>query len=123
MNLNEAKQILEDNGYLVESVELNFRIIDSSIRQLEKYKKELSELANRLDNEVFNDFKEKPIYHVSYDKPMVYGLSIILEKGTIFINTDFQITLEYDEDKKIKFNTFSVADCVAKIKNHRFRFQ
>lgn len=88
MKLSEAQRILKKNGYLVESVKIDFSTLDNALesmkRNIEETKKKFQTLTDKLQEELFSKMSDKPDIYILKDYPFS-GYNIVYETDNLSI--------------------------------------
>lgn len=105
MNLNEAKQILRNNGYLIESIKIDFSILDNALdslrRNIEEIKKKFQTLTDELQEKLFSKMSNKPNIYILKNYPFS-GYNIVYEYDnlSICVNQYWNVSIN---DKKFEY--------------------
>ena len=88
MELNEAKEVLKENGYLMESVKIDFSTLDNALesmkRNIEETKERFQALTDELQEKLFSKMSDKPEIYILKDYPF-NGFNIVYENANLSI--------------------------------------
>ena len=102
MKLNEAKEVLEQNGYIMESVKIDFSTLDRELETLrnniEETKERFQALTDELQEKLFSKMSDKPDIYILKDYPFS-GYNIVYEYDnlSICVNRNWRVSVN---DKK-----------------------
>lgn len=86
MELNEAQEVLNENGYLMESVKIDFSPLDNELksvrRNIEETKEKFQALTEELQEKLFSNIEVNPDIYILKNYP--------------FYNDKFTIVYEFD---------------------------
>ena len=105
MNLDEAKVVLEENGYLIESVKIDFSPLDNALesmkRNVEETKEKFQTLTDLLQEKLFSKMSDKPDIYILKDYPFS-GYNIVYENDnlSICVNQFWNVRIN---DKKFEY--------------------
>lgn len=102
MELNEAQQILKENGYLMESVKIDFSPLDNELeskrRNIEETKERFQTLTDELQEKLFSKMSDKPDIYILKDYPFSgYNIVYELDNLSICVNKTWRVSIN---DKK-----------------------
>ena len=105
MNLNEAKVVLEENGYLMESVEIDFSTLDNELellrRNIEETKEKFQLLTDELQEKLFSKMSDKPDIYILKNYPFSgYNIVYELDNLSICVNKYWSVSIN---DKKFEY--------------------
>lgn len=104
MELNEAKEVLEENGYLIESVKIDFRPLDNELellrRNIEETKDRFQALTDELQEKLFSKMSDTPDIYILKNYPFS-GYNIVYEYDnlSICVNKNWNVSIN---DKKFE---------------------
>ena len=102
MELNEAQKILKDNGYLMESVKIDFSPLDNALesmkRNIEETKERFQAVTDILQEKLFSKMSDTPEIYILKDYPFS-GYNIVYETDnlSICVNKNWRVSIN---DKK-----------------------
>ena len=105
MKLNEAKEVLKENGYLMESVKIDFSTLDNALesmkRNIEETKERFQALTDELQEKLFSKMSDKPDIYILKDYPFS-GYNIVYENDnlSICVNKYWSVRIN---DKKFEY--------------------
>ena len=105
MNLDESKVVLEENGYLIESVKIDFSPLDNALesmkRNVEETKEKFQTLTDLLQEKLFSKMSDKPDIYILKDYPFS-GYNIVYENDnlSICVNQFWNVRIN---DKKFEY--------------------
>ena len=105
MDLNEAKEVLKENGYLMESVKIDFSPLDNALesmrRNVEETKEKFQALTDELQEKLFSKMSDKPDIYILKDYPFS-GYNIVYEYDnlSICVNKTWRVSIN---DKKFEY--------------------
>ena len=105
MELNEAKEVLKENGYLMESVKIDFSTLDNALdsmrRNIEETKKKFQTLTDELQDKLFSNMDGTPDIYILKDYPFS-GYNIVYEYDnlSICVNQYWNVRIN---DKKFEY--------------------
>jgi len=105
MELNEAKEVLKENGYLMESVKIDFSTLDNALesmkRNIEETKERFQALTDELQEKLFSKMSDKPDIYILKDYPFK-GYNIVYENDnlSICVNQYWSVRIN---DKKFEY--------------------
>lgn len=97
MNLSEAKEVLKKNGYLMESVKIDFSTLDNALKSMKRNIEETKEKFQTLTDEL----QDKLFSNIRVGLPDIY-----IVKDYIF--SGYNIVYEYDNLSICVSNNWSV---------------
>lgn len=102
MKLEEAKVVLEENGYLMESVKIDFSTLDKALeyvrRNVEESKERFQALTDELQEKLFSKMSETPDIYILKDYPFSgYNIVYELDNLSICVNKNWHVSIN---DKK-----------------------
>lgn len=105
MNLNEAKEILKENGYLIESVKIDFSTLDKALeyvrRNVEESKERFQALTDELQEKLFSKMSETPVIYILKDYPFRgYNIVYELDNLSICVSKYWSVSIN---DKKFEY--------------------
>ena len=118
MDLNEAKEILKETGYLMESLKIDFQPLDKDLdtlrRNIEETKDRFQTLTDELQEKLFSNFEVKPDIYILKDYPF-NGYNIIYEFDnlSICVNKNWNVRIN---DKK--FEAWNQKEAIQTILNN-----
>lgn len=123
MELKEAKEVLKENGYLMESVKIeNLEKFDRDIEfhteRLKKIKQDFIKIAEELQEPVFSKLgNNKPDFYVDSDYKHGYVLNIQFDNSYIVVNSNCNV--RFRTPKEIKdFKAWTVKEAIQTIIEH-----
>lgn len=123
MKLNEAKEVLKENGYLMESVKIeNIEKFDRDIEfhteRLKKIRQDFIKIAEELQEPVFSKLgNNKPDFYVDSDYKHGYVLTIQFDNSYIEVNSNCNV--RFRTPKEIQdFKAWTVKDAIQTIIEH-----
>ena len=123
MELNEAKEVLKENGYLMESVKIeNIEKFDKDIEfhteRLKKIRQDFIKIAEELQEPVFSKLgKNQPNFYVDSDYKHGYVLTIQFDNSYIEVNSNCNV--RFRTPKEIKdFKEWTIKDAIQTIIEH-----
>ena len=105
MELNEAKEVLKENGYLMESVKIDFSPLDNALesmkRNVEETKEKFQALTDVLQEKLFSKMSDTPDIYILKDYPFS-GYNIVYENDnlSICVNQFWNVRIN---DKKFEY--------------------
>ena len=88
MELNEAQEVLNENGYLMESVKIDFNTLDNYLESVRRNVYEIKErfqvLTDELQEKLFSKMSDKPDIYILKDYPF-RGFNIVYENKDLSI--------------------------------------
>lgn len=88
MELNEAQQILNNAGFLMESVKIDFNTLDNYLESVRRNVYEIKErfqaLTDELQEKLFSKMSDKPEIYILKDYPF-NGFNIVYENANLSI--------------------------------------
>lgn len=123
MKLNEAKKVLKENGYLMESVKIeNIEKFDRDIEfhteRLKKIRQDFIKIAEDLQEPVFSKLgKNQPQFYVDSDYKHGYVLTIQFDNSYIEVNSNCNVRFRTPHDLK-DFKVWNVKDAEQTIIEH-----
>ena len=88
MKLDEALEVLKENGYLMESVKIDFSPLDNELeskrRNIEETKERFQALTDELQEKLFSKMSDKPDIYILKDYPFS-GYNIVYEYDNLSI--------------------------------------
>lgn len=102
MKLDEAKKVLKENGYLMESVKIDFSPLDNELeskrRNIEETKERFQALTDELQEKLFSNMDGTPDIYILKDYPFS-GYNIVYEWDnlSICVNKTWRVSIN---DKK-----------------------
>lgn len=115
MELKEAKEVLEQNGFLMESVKIDFSTLDRELESkrisIEETKERFQALTDELQEKLFTKMSDKPDIYILKDYPFS-GYNIVYEYDnlSICVNKNWRVSIN---DKK--FDVWSQKDAIQTI--------
>ena len=123
MKLNEAKKVLKENGYLMESVKIeNIEKFDRDIEfhteRIKKIRQDFIKIAEELEEPVFSKLgKNQPQFYVDTDYKRGYILTIQFDNSYIEVNSNCNV--RFRTPKEIKdFKAWTVKEVIQTIIEH-----
>lgn len=105
MELNEAKDVLKENGYLMESVNIDFNTLDNYLdlvrRNVDETKERFQAITDELQDKLFSKMSDKPEIYILKDYPF-RGFNIVYE------NKDLSICVSKNWNVSINDKEFDV---------------
>ena len=105
MKLNEAKEVLKENGYLMESVKIDFSPLDNALesmkRNVEETKEKFQTLTDELQEKLFSKMSDKLDIYILKDYPFK-GYNIVYENDNLSICVS-QLWCVRINDKKFEY--------------------
>ena len=123
MELNEAKKVLKENGYLMESVKIeNIEKFDRDIEfhteRLKKIRQDFIKIAEDLQEPVFSKLgKNQPQFYVDTDYKRGYILTIQFDNSYIEVNSNCNVRFRTPKELK-DFKQWTVKDAIQTIIDH-----
>lgn len=123
MKLNEAKKVLKENGYLMESVKIeNIEKFDRDIEfhteRLKKIRQDFIKIAEELQEPVFSKLgKNQPQFYVDSDYKHGYVLTIQFDNSYIEVNSNCNVRFRTPKDLK-DFKAWTVKEAIQTIIEH-----
>lgn len=120
MELNEAKKVLKENGYLMESVKIDNiekfdRDIEFHTERLKKIRADFIKIAEELQEPVFSKLgKNQPQFYVDSDYKHGYVLTIQFDNSYIEVNSNCNVRFRTPNDIK-DFKQWTVKDAIQTI--------
>ena len=115
MELNEAQEVLNENGYLMESVKIDFNTLDNYLesvqRNVNETKERFQKLTDELQEKLFSNMEEKLDIYILKDYPF-NGFNIVYENKdlSICVSKNWNVSIN---DKK--FDTFTFNEAIQTI--------
>jgi plasmid maintenance system killer protein len=106
MELYEAKEVLKENGYLMESVKIDFRPLDKELeslrRNIEETKEQFQALTDELQEKLFSKMSDAPDIYILKDYPFS-GYNIVYENKnlSICVNKSWRVSINGKKFKEI----------------------
>lgn len=120
MEMNEAKEVLKENGYLMESVKIeNIEKFDRDIEfhteRLKEIRQNFIKIAEELQEPVFSKLgNNKPDFYVDSDYKHGYVLTIQFDNSYIEVNSNCNV--RFRTPKEIKdFKAWTTKDAIQTI--------
>ena len=105
MELNEAQEVLNENGYLMESVKIDFNTLDNYLESVRRNVYEIKErfqaLTDELQDKLFSKMSDRPEIYILKDYPF-RGFNIVYE------NKDLSICVSKNWNVSINDKEFDV---------------
>lgn len=105
MELNEAKDVLKENGYLMESVKIDFNTLDNYLdlvrRNVDETKERFQAITDELQDKLFSKLEDKLDIYILKDYPF-RGFNIVYE------NKDLSICVSKNWNVSINDKEFDV---------------
>lgn len=123
MELNEAKKVLKENGYLMESVKIeNIEKFDRDIEfhteRIKKIRQDFIKIAEELEEPVFSKLgKNQPQFYVDTDYKRGYILTIQFDNSYIEVNSNCNVRFRTPKELK-DFKQWTVKDAIQTIIDH-----
>ena len=123
MELNEAKKVLKENGYLMESVKIeNIEKFDRDIEfhteRIKKIRQDFIKIAEDLQEPVFSKLgKNQPQFYVDTDYKRGYILTIQFDNSYIEVNSNCNVRFRTPKELK-DFKQWTVKDAIQTIIDH-----
>lgn len=105
MKLDEALEVLKENGYLMESVKIDFSPLDNELeskrRNIEETKKKFQTLTDELQEKLFSNMDGTPDIYILKNYPFS-GYNIVYEYDnlSICVNQYWSVSIN---DKKFEY--------------------
>lgn len=120
MKLNEAKEILNNRGYIVESADIDdFELFDRKIKEIIQLKADFKEVADTLDA-LFRENYLRAKFQIGYEGPQTIML-VFLDNGTrIKIHQNWNVTIDaFNFEKKfLVWSKEKAINCVKENMKH-----
>lgn len=123
MELREAKEVLNENGYLMESVKIDNiekfdRDIEFHTERLKKIRQDFIKIAEELQEPVFSKLgNNKPDFYVDSDYKHGYVLTIQFDNSYIEVNSNCNV--RFRTPKEIQdFKAWTVKEVIQTIIEH-----
>ena len=104
MELNEAKEVLEENGFLVEAKEIDFGVLDRDLKRFEEkiaeVKQQFTELTEELEEKVFSKLgKNQPDIYVDNDLGHlgIYQIHYQFDNSYISVKNNWNVRISNEE--------------------------